>query len=169
MLEIGSGSGQHAVFFAEHLPHLIWQPTDTREFLDALRANMRDYAPDNVEAPLELDVSMAVWPVADVDHVFTANTLHIMAAEAGRALIEGAGRVIEGGGYFFIYGAFKYAGRSTTESNARFDQWLRAGNPAAGLRDFEWVDELAAGAGFELVADHALPANNQLLVYRKVA
>lgn len=167
VLEVGSGSGQHAVYFAGHLPHITWQPTDRPEFLGPLCDNIREFAPANVESPLELDVSMDTWPLEQADHLFTANSLHIMSSDHVKALIEGAGRVVRPGGYLIIYGPFKYNGAFTTDSNARFDEMLRARDPASGIRDFEQVDELARRARFEFVADHDMPANNQLLIYRQ--
>lgn len=167
VLEVGSGSGQHAVHFAEHLPHIIWQPTDTPEFLDALAANIQNLAPANVNMPVELDVA-SPWPVTESDHAFTANSLHIMSFEHVTWFFDGAGRVVNKGGFLFIYGPFRYHGDFTTESNARFDEWLKARDPVSGIRDFEQVDELAGAAGFTLIADHDMPANNQFLVFQKL-
>lgn len=167
VLEVGSGSGQHAAYFAERLPHVIWQPTDTAQFLDELTANIEDFAPANVRQPLELDVSMG-WPDIEPDYGFTANTLHIVSEAQVRDLIAGTGARIRPGGCFVVYGPFRYKGDFTTPSNARFDEWLKSGNPASGIRDFEWIDELMTDAGLRLRADHDMPANNQLLVYEAV-
>lgn len=167
VLEVGSGSGQHAVHFAGHLPHITWQPTDIGDYLGPLGANIRDLAPANVKAPVALDVA-APWPVKETDHLFTANSLHIMSFEHVISFFEGAGQVVTPKGYLFIYGPFRYHGGFTTESNARFNEHLKARDPVSGIRDFEKVDELANMAGFSLVADHDMPANNQFLVFRKV-
>lgn len=165
VLEIGSGTGQHAVFFARALPHLCWQPSDRPEWLPTLRDRCRREGPDNIAAPLELDVALSHWPIDGADGVFTANTLHIMAWPEVQAFFAGVGRVLRRPGSLAVYGPFRYRGAFTTPSNAAFDATLRARDPASGIRDFEAVDALARAEGLALVADHALPANNQLLVW----
>ena len=166
VVEIGSGTGQHAVHFARHLPHLQWQPTDREENLSDLAARIAAEGPPNLASPVELDVLAGPWPAARGDAVFSANTLHIMSWAAVEALFAGLPRILATGGVLAIYGPFKYAGRFTTESNAAFDATLRERDPQSGLRDFEAVNELAEAAGLRLSADHAMPANNQLLVWR---
>jgi len=166
VVEIGSGTGQHAVHFARHLPHLQWQPTDRAEYLPGLAARIAAEGPRNLVAPLELDVMQAPWPPVRADAVFSANTLHIMSWPAVEALFAGLPRLLEQGGVLAIYGPFKYAGQFTTGSNAAFDAMLRERDPDSGVRDFEAVNALAESAGLGLQADHALPANNQLLVWR---
>lgn len=167
VLEIGSGTGQHAVFFARALPHLLWQPSDRTEWLATLRARIAGEGPANLAAPIELDVSMAPWPIVSADAIFSANTLHIMAWHDVEAFFAGAGRTLAEGAHrtLAVYGPFKYRGAFTTPSNAAFDASLKARNPASGIRDFEAVDALARARGFALSADHAMPANNQLLVW----
>lgn len=166
VLEIGAGTGQHAVHFASHLPHLVWQPTDRAEHLPGLAARIAEQGAPNLRPPLELDVTQAHWPALDVDGVYSANTLHIMSWAEVESFFSGVGRALREGGVLTVYGPFRYAGRFTTESNAAFDRSLRERDPASGIRDFEAVDTLAFAQGLELRADHSMPANNQLLVWK---
>jgi len=166
VVEIGAGTGQHAVHFARNLPQLAWQPTDSAEYLAGLAARIAAEGPPNLGTPLELDVLHDPWPAVSGDAVFSANTLHIMSWQAVEALFAGPPRILEPGGVVAIYGPFKYGGQCTTASNAAFDAMLRERDPESGLRDFEEVDALVAAVGLELQADHAMPANNQLLVWR---
>jgi cyclopropane fatty-acyl-phospholipid synthase-like methyltransferase len=166
VLEIGSGTGQHAVYFASHLPKLSWQPSDTGDYLPELRARIAAEHPINIKPPIELDVRRHPWPVAGIDSVFSANTLHIMGWEAVQEFFHGVGAVLGPGGILSVYGPFRYAGRYTSESNAAFDQFLQARDAASGIRDFEAVEALAAGEGLELQADHDMPAHNRTLVWR---
>lgn len=170
VLEIGSGTGQHAVHFSRHLPHLSWQPTDLAEHLASLTARIGVEGPCNLLPPLELDVAQHDWPcVADsADAVYTANTLHIMDWKHVQALFRGVGRVLRPEGLLFVYGPFRYGGQYTSHSNHAFDDSLRQRDPSSGIRDFESVDELAAAQGLILREDAAMPANNQMLVWRKV-
>lgn len=165
VVEIGSGTGQHAVHFARHLQHLQWQPTDRAEHLPGLAARVATEGPPNLAAPVEFDVLQSPWPDVRGDAVFSANTLHIMSWPAVEALFSGLPRVLEAGGVLAVYGPFKYGGRFTTASNAAFDAMLRERDPQSGVRDFEAVNALAEGAGLKLSADHVMPANNQLLVW----
>lgn len=167
VLEVGSGTGQHAVHFAAALPHLVWQPSDLAVNLPGIAAWRDEAALPNLHAPVVLDVDAADWPVAAVDGLYSANTLHIMAWASVASFFRGAGRVLEPGGVLAVYGPFSYDGRHTAESNARFDAFLRARDPLSGVRDFAAVCELAAGQGLEFAEDHALPANNRVLVWRR--
>lgn len=169
VLEVGSGTGQHAVHFASALPHLAWQPTDVGANLDMLRARFAAEAPANVLAPVALDVHALPWPVGAVDAVFTANTLHIVDADGVEAFFRGVGQVLRAGGTLCVYGPFRYRGGFTTPSNAAFDADLRARDAGSGIRDFERVAALAGAQGLALVADHSMPANNQLLHFRRAA
>jgi cyclopropane fatty-acyl-phospholipid synthase-like methyltransferase len=169
VLEVGSGTGQHAVFFAEQLPHLIWRTSDQRIHHEGIRAWIADSGPPNVLPPLDLDVTIRPWPVDRAEAVFSANTVHIMGWPMVRDFIAGVGRLLPEGGLFLLYGPFSYDGVHTSESNARFDVSLKARDPRMGVRDFRDVDTLAAGAGMTLVEDNAMPANNRLLVWRKLA
>jgi SAM-dependent methyltransferase len=167
VLEIGAGTGQHAVHFAQHLQELTWQPTDRAEYLDGLARRIEAEGTPNLMPPVEFDVLKQPWPALGADAVFSANTLHIMSWPAVEALFAGLPRVLVPDAVLAIYGPFRYEGRFTTRSNADFDRDLRERDPASGIRDFEAVDALARSAGFELVADHAMPANNQLIVWRR--
>lgn len=167
VLEIGSGTGQHAVFFAANLPHLIWQTSDLPASHASIRAWIAEAALANVREPVLLDVDNPVWPVSDFDSIFSANTCHIMAWQSVEKLFAGIARYLPEGGKCCIYGPFNYHGAYTSDSNARFDQWLQQQYPHQGIRDFEAVDRLAQQAGLQLLEDNAMPANNRLLVWRK--
>jgi SAM-dependent methyltransferase len=171
VLEIGSGTGQHAVHFARHLPQLCWQPTDLAEHLATLTARVGVEGSCNLLPPVELDVAQHEWPChADsVDAVFSANTLHIIDWAHVQAMFRGLGRVLRPEGLLIVYGPFRFAGQYTSHSNHAFDDALRQRDPASGIRDFEAVDALAVAAGLGLCADVAMPANNQTLIWRKGA
>ena len=165
VLEIGSGTGQHAVHFARGLPYLEWQPTDRADCLPGLIARLELEGPANLRAPVELDVLQELWPSFAADAVYSANTLHIMSWPEVEAFFRGVGRVLGRGGLLAVYGPFCYGGAFTTESNAAFDLSLRRRDPLSGIRDFEAVNALAAAQGLELQTDRAMPANNQLLTW----
>jgi SAM-dependent methyltransferase len=167
VLEIGSGTGQHAVHFARHLPHLKWQPTERAAELAPLAERIALEGPPNLAPAIELDVRGHPWPVAGCDAVFSANTLHIMAWEAVEDFFRGVGRVLAAPGVVCVYGPLRYRGAYTSDSNAEFDRFLRRRDPASGIRDFEALARLAAAQRLELAADHAMPANNQTLVWRR--
>jgi SAM-dependent methyltransferase len=169
VLEIGSGTGQHATYFAVHLPHLIWQPSDTGDYLTGLRERIEHEGTPNLRPPIELDVRNPPWAVEPVDAVFTANTLHIMGWDAVKDFFVGIGRALAGPAVLCIYGPFRYGGRYTSASNAEFDRFLRARDPASGIRDFEEVNTLSSEQGLTLLADHPMPANNQLIIWHKRA
>jgi hypothetical protein len=158
VLEIGSGTGQHAACFAAELPHLVWQASDVGENLPAIREWVSH------PAPIELNVD-AAWPRIEADAVFSANTCHIMSWPQVERMFAGIGRIAPA--VFALYGPFNYNGRPTSESNARFDAMLRSRDPASGLRDFEAISALAESAGLVLQEDNAMPANNRLLVFRR--
>ncbi len=168
VLEIGSGTGQHAVYIGAALAHLGWQTSDLAPAHAGIRAWIEASAAANVLEPVTLDVADRDWPVRDFDAVFTANTLHIMSWEHVQALFAGLGRHLPPAGVVCIYGPFNRGGRFTSESNARFDAWLRSRDPASGIRDLEAVCELAALAGLELDEEHGMPANNRLLEFRRL-
>jgi cyclopropane fatty-acyl-phospholipid synthase-like methyltransferase len=166
VLEVGSGTGQHAVYFAAALPQLVWQPSELPENLPALAERVRLQGGPNLRAPLVLDVQSHPWPVGPVDALFSANTLHIMGWSAVRELFRGAAAVLEPPGVLCVYGPFRFAGRHTSESNAAFDQYLRRRDAQSGVRDFEALDALAHEHGLALQANHGMPANNRTLVWR---
>ncbi len=167
VLEIGAGTGQHAVHFARQLPALQWQPTDRADYLGDLARRIEAEGAGNLALPVELDVLQEPWPALSADAVYSANTLHIMSWPAVEALFDGLPRVIDEDAVLVIYGPFRYGGRFTTASNAEFDRGLRARDPASGIRDFEAVDALARRIGFDFDVDNAMPANNQLIVWRR--
>jgi cyclopropane fatty-acyl-phospholipid synthase-like methyltransferase len=167
VLEIGSGTGQHAVHFARHMQHLEWQPTDRADCLHDLAARIAEEGTPNLLAPLELDVRQRQWPVVTADAVYTANTLHIMSWPEVEAFFSGVGHALPAGGVLVVYGPFRYAGRYTSGSNAAFDRSLRERDTASGIRDIEAVNRLAETQGLALIADHAMPANNQLVVWAR--
>lgn len=167
ILEIGSGTGQHAVYFARRLSHLDWQTSDCREYHAGILAWLAEEGLPNLRPPLPLDVSRDPWPTQEYDGIFSANTVHIMGWDAVQDLFAGIGRVLAPQGRFCLYGPFNYQGRFTSESNARFDQWLKARDPRSGVRNFEDLDRLASAAGMSLLRDHAMPANNRTLVWAK--
>jgi len=168
VLEIGSGTGQHAVYFGAELPHLRWQTADVPLHHAGIQAWLDEAALPNVLPPLALDVNQAHWRSGRFDAVFSANTLHIMSWPEVEHFFSGVGQVLEPGGLLAVYGPFNYNGAYTSESNARFDAWLKARDPAAGVRDFEAVDALARAQGLILQQDVAMPANNRTLVWRRM-
>lgn len=167
LLEIGGGTGQHAVHMASHLSAVHWQATEVPTGVETLNRRIERAALPNLPLALALDVTGDTWPVATVDAVFTANTLHIMGWSAVVRCFAGIGRHLAPGGLLLVYGPFKYQGSFTTESNARFDQWLKERDPRSGVRDVEQVDALARQEGLVLLEDNAMPANNQLRVWRR--
>lgn len=166
VLEIGSGTGQHAVHFAAALPHLTWQSSDRAENLPGIRAWLDEAALPNTPDPLELDVGGA-WPGGRFDAIFSANTLHIMAWPEVRHFFAQLPAVTSDDATLAIYGPFNYQGRYSSDSNAQFDQWLKARGAHMAIRDAEAVDALAMTAGFSLIDDHAMPANNRCRVWRR--
>ncbi|HEV2608106.1 MAG TPA: DUF938 domain-containing protein [Xanthomonadaceae bacterium] len=166
VLEIGSGTGQHAVHFAAALPNVIWQCSDRPDYLPGIRAWLSDARLPNTPDPFELDVARGPWPMARFDAVFSANTLHIMAWDEVQAMFAGLDGVLAADATVVIYGPFNVGGRFTSASNAAFDADLKARAPHMGLRDVEAVDALARSIGLLLVADIAMPANNRCLVWR---
>ena len=166
VLEVGSGTGQHAVYFAPHLSHLVWQTSERRESIHETRAWLAHCPADNLPQPLELDVT-GKWPDITVDTVFTANTLHIMPAAVVETFFRKLPRVLEPGAQLLVYGPVKIAGEFIGSGNAGFDQWLKQQDPLRGIRDLEWLDELAAASGLTRVENNYLPANNQLLVWQR--
>jgi SAM-dependent methyltransferase len=169
VLEIGSGTGQHAVHFATAMPGIVWQPSEIPEAMPALRKRVFNEGPSNLRAPIALDVTATPWDVRKVDGIFTANTLHILHWPEVEALFAGLPAVAKPGAVLAIYGPFRYAGRNTSGTNESFDAMLHARDPGSGIRDFEAVDALARAAGFAWAADHAMPANNQTLVWKRTA
>lgn len=167
LLEIGSGTGQHAVYFSPEFPELCWQTSDVSAMHPAILAWLDDASGGNIEAPLSLDVCRDSWPAPGYDAVFSANTVHIMAWPEVECLFAGVGKVLKGTGVFCLYGPFNYQGRYTSASNENFDRWLKARDSASGIKDFEALQKLAEKAGMHLERDYEMPANNRLLVWSK--
>ena len=166
VLEIGSGTGQHAVYFAAALPQLVWQSADREENLDGIRLWLEDAALPNTPAPLVLDVTQADWPAPAYDAVFSANTLHIMGWDQVREMFRRLPEIMAPGAKLAIYGPFNYGGQFTSQSNADFDMALKHGDPRRGIRDAEAVDALASAVGLKLLQDYAMPANNRCRVWQ---
>lgn len=166
LLEIGSGTGQHAAYFASRFPQLLWQTSDRPEHLPGIRAWLADADLPNTPAPLALDVA-GTWPDDQYDAVFTANTLHIMAWRDVEHLFARLPAVTLPGAILIAYGPFNYAGRFSSASNAAFDQSLRERAGHMGIRDAEAVDQLADRAGFTLLDDVAMPANNRCRLWQR--
>jgi len=168
VLELAGGTGQHAVHFAESLANLHWQSSDIPSNVNSL--NLRLAAADlaNLPAAIAIDVNHSPWINIRPTAIFSANSLHIMSAGSVENFFRGVGEILQDDGTLVVYGPFKYAGEFTTESNEGFDRWLKDRDPMSGIRDFEWVDQLASQIGLELVEDNAMPANNQCLIWRRV-
>lgn len=169
VLEIGSGSGQHAVHFAAALPHLVWQASERTEHVAGLRTWLDEAKLPNTPPPLALDVTDIDWPMSEYDAAFSANTLHIMAWNEVEAMFRGLARVLKHGAIVAIYGPFNREGQLTTESNEAFDRSLKQRAAHMGIRDLAAVDALAATIGLQRIDDHAMPANNRLVVWRSRA
>lgn len=166
VLEFGSGTGQHAVHFGTALPQLEWQTSDLAPAHAGINAWLDELQLANVLRPIELDVRSGDWRIGTYDAFFSANVVHIAGWDAVQSMFRGIARHRAVDCVVACYGPFNYAGRFTSPSNADFDAWLRRRNPESGIRDFEAVDALARGIGLSLAEDHALPANNRLLVWR---
>jgi hypothetical protein len=167
VLEVGSGTGQHAVHFAAAMPWLSWQTADMADSLPGIRLWLEEAALPNLPPPLELDVN-GPWPRGPYDAVFSANTLHIMGWPEVQNLFAALDGVMAQDAVLAVYGPFNYGGKFTSDSNAAFDVWLKERySQASGIRDFEAVNALAESIGLTLVADHAMPANNRTLVWTR--
>ncbi len=167
VLEIGAGTGQHAIFFAQQLPGIRWQPTDRPGTLDTVAARVRLAGLANLAPPEPLDLHR--WSreaLGPVDAVFSANTAHIVDWAGVQALFAGVAGVLRPGGVFLLYGPFAYGGQHTAPSNARFHQTLRAQDPASGIRDVDDLRRLGEARGLILAEDVAMPANNRTLVWQ---
>jgi SAM-dependent methyltransferase len=168
VLEIASGTGEHAVHFAGALPDIVWQPTDPDEAaLRSIAAWREQTRLPNLPPPLEFDVTANIWPVERADAVVCINMIHISPWRSAVALMAGAGRVLAPGGVLFLYGPYKEEGRHTAPSNEAFDADLRARNPEWGVRDLGEVIALAASHGLDFAERVAMPANNLSVVFRR--
>jgi SAM-dependent methyltransferase len=169
VLEIGSGTGQHAVYFSAALPHLTWQGSDRAENLPGIEMWRAEAGLANLRPALALDVMSDAWPDERFDAVFSANTAHIMAWPAVQAMFQGVAGVLASGGLFALYGPFNYGGEYSSASNARFDQWLKARDPHSGVKDVDDLTKLGRQVGLELFEDIEMPVNNRILMWRRVA
>ena len=165
LLEIGSGTGQHAAFFAARFPQLLWQTSDVAANHASIEAWIDGVA--NARPPLVLDVDADDWPARRYDAAFSANTAHIMHWPSVARMFRGVAGILEPGGVFVLYGPFNFHGEYTSPGNERFDRTLRATDAGMGIRDFAAVAELASSAGMTLLADHDMPANNRTLVWAR--
>jgi cyclopropane fatty-acyl-phospholipid synthase-like methyltransferase len=166
VLEIGSGTGQHAVFFSQHLPHITWQTSDLEENHLGIEQWLNESDLMNCCQPITLDVAQQEWVDQQYDAIFTANTVHICSWPLVTLFFQHLKQVLQDGSLVIIYGPFKYKGQYTSQSNANFDAFLKQGDPLRGIRDIEKVTALAQKNGLILVEDNAMPANNQLLVFK---
>jgi len=167
VLEIGSGSGQHAVHFAGALPHLTWQPSDVVDALPGISAWRAEAGLANLREPLVLDLFADDWPVTEAQAVVCINTIHIVSWPGVERLFAGAGRLLAPGGVMYVYGPYRYADRPLEPSNEEFDQWLKLRDPVSGVRLFEDVNRLAGQNGLKLAGDRAMPANNRSIWWIK--
>jgi cyclopropane fatty-acyl-phospholipid synthase-like methyltransferase len=169
VLEIGSGTGQHAVSFGNALNHLFWQTSELIENHAGIHAWLDEEGLPNVRKPIELDVMTADVSPQDYDAVFSANTAHIMSYEAVEKMFSLVGKTLRENGIFCLYGPFRQGGEFNTQSNADFDRSLRERNPQMGIRDLEALDKLGESGGMVRERLYAMPANNSLAVWRKRA
>ena len=170
VLEVGSGTGQHAVYFAQHLPNLIWQSSDQDQYLNSINSWIDEAKLDNTPMAIPLDVTnTGTWPSIEVDAIFSANTTHIMSWEMVVDFFQGVGKMLNPGGMFILYGPFNYNGEYTSQSNANFDLWLKDRDPNSAIRDFEALNKLATEAELILVNDYEMPANNRILYWKKIS
>jgi cyclopropane fatty-acyl-phospholipid synthase-like methyltransferase len=170
VLEVGSGTGQHAVYFAQHLPNLIWQSSDQDQYLNSINSWIDEAKLDNTPMAIPLDVTnTGTWPSIEVDAIFSANTAHIMSWDMVVDFFQGVGKMLNPGGMFILYGPFNYNDEYTSQSNANFDLWLKERDPNSAIRDFEALNKLAAEAGLILVNDYEMPANNRILYWKKIS
>jgi SAM-dependent methyltransferase len=167
VLEIGSGTGQHAVYFGEHLAHVEWQTSDRSENLAGIECWIADAGLENVRPPIVLDVLMDAPPAMQYAGVFSANTAHIMSMDAVEQMFRIVGEILPARGIFCLYGPFNLDGTFTSESNQRFDASLRRQDPAMGIRDLEDLDRLATHNGLSTARQYAMPANNMISVWEK--
>ena len=166
VLEVGSGTGQHAAYFAGQLPYLVWQASDVAAHLPGIEAWRADASLPNQPPAITLDVN-GDWPSQQFDGVFSANTAHIMSWPEVQCCFAGVSQVLKTGGHFCLYGPFNFDGQYTSDSNRQFDAMLRARDPESGIRDFSDLNQLAKQQGLHFVADHPMPANNRVLVWRR--
>jgi len=167
VLELAGGTGQHSVHFAANLPNLHWQSSDIPSNVDNLNLRLADAKLANLPAAITIDVNHPVWSSDRPTAIFSANSLHIMSADSVENFFKGIGEFLQDDGTLLVYGPFKYVGEFTTKSNADFDRRLKDRDPLSGIRDFEWISDLAAEAKLTIIEDNPMPSNNQLIVWKK--
>ncbi|MCJ7555455.1 MAG: class I SAM-dependent methyltransferase [Gammaproteobacteria bacterium] len=167
VLEIGSGTGQHAVYFARHFPGLRWLTSDLTENHAVIRSAIEHSALENLDGPLELDVGQAEWSVPDVQAVYTSNTCHIMSWDEVLAMFQKVVELLPAEGRFMVYGPFNLDGEFTSQSNRGFDASLKLRHPHMAIRDLTVLEAVAAGIGLTLLDRRAMPANNMLLCWSR--
>jgi len=167
VLEIGSGTGQHAVHFSTHLSHLVWQPTELGENVAMLKSRIDLEGPENLLPAKELDVLRNDWGLEETDAVFIANVFHIAPIKVMHSCLKVTSKCLKHWGIFCVYGPFRYEGEFTSPSNAEFDYSLKTNNPEWGIRDFEQLSLKAEEEGLTFQHNYSMPANNQLLVFKK--
>ena len=168
VLEIGSGTGQHAIYFAENMPEVTWHTSDCLPYIAGIKMWLSESKLNNVVEPVELNVSTSQWPDFDADAVFTANSIHIMSHDDMLKLIEGVATLLKSQGDLIIYGPFNYSGQYTSESNMWFDQSLKSRDENSGIKHFEDILSAAKKNGLSLVKDYEMPANNRILHFSKI-
>ena len=168
LLEIGSGTGQHAVHFAANMPWLQWQTSDVTDNHNGINQWLNDFPASNLLAPITLDLNHS-WPIKKIDAIYTANTLHIVSWPLVQAFFQGVAKHLAKEGKLCIYGPFNYQGKFTSDSNANFNEWLKERDEDSGIRDIEAITELAIKSGLKLENDHEMPANNRLLIFKKLS
>ncbi len=168
VFEIGSGTGQHAIHFAQAFPNLNWQTSELPSRLFVTSAVLNTKKLQNLQKPYALDVSSEEWPEINADVIYTANTVHIMPWHAVEKMLHGVSKTLKKNGLFIIYGPFKYEGAFTSESNKMFDASLKDFDPLQGIRDFEYLARLSIELGLVLKHDFEMPANNRLVVFEKI-
>lgn len=169
LLEIGSGTGQHAVFLGEKFPKIQWITSDVKPNHSDIKEWLKEAKLPNVHGPEVLKIGKDDFPRGKFDFIFTANTLHIMSWKEDKSLFKLLGKRLREGAIVFFYGPFNYEGKFTTPSNEEFDGWLKNRDSKSGIRNFEDINQSMEKSGFELINDHEMPANNRLLVFKRLA
>ena len=169
MLEIGSGTGQHAAYLAPDFPAYQWQPTDLPQNIENINSWAAESDADNILPAIALDLAQSSWPIEQCDAIICVNTIHIVAWPLVVNLFQGASRILNPGGVMFVYGPYEYSDQPLEPSNAEFDEWLKLRDPNSGIRKFEDVNELAEQGGLTLEQDMAMPANNRSIWWRKTS
>lgn len=168
VLEIGAGTGQHAMYFAPKFPFLEWYPTELKENILKLKSNLSKVKISNIQSPVICDVSKDDFPKVKFDIVFTANTFHIMQWKQGKSFIKLLGNRLRKGSRAIFYGPFKFNGEFTTPSNEKFDIDLKVSDPLRGIRSFEDINKAMLKSGFELLELIEMPANNHMIIYQRL-